>query len=488
MLKLVRSLKDTLLSPSTYAHGMSATRSHSPPTPSSSTSTDEPVAKRQRIEGGLADGESNGVNGSSVPEAPTKRKRTLPYEKGMHLAPMVRIGTLPVRLMSLEYGAELVWGPEIVDKAIIGSERRVDPKTGVVSFFKNNRSVFECHPVEKPRLIFQLGSASPEFAVQAMKMVENDVAGVGLNCGCPKSFSLSGGMGAALLKDPERLCSILKALVGATDLPIDAKIRLLPKPASSASASPAGTPASPAISQDSAPASPSAAAPTPSAVLEPTEPLTITIPPTEHASPSEPTLPLVAQIFDTGIANLTVHCRTQEMRSREPALHDRMRSITEMGRERGVPVVCNGDALGGGKEAKWGNFQELCEKTGVSSVMIARAAEANPSCFASNGLEDPIKVVIPRLLRIAVATNNHYSNTKYILNAMDLYSSPTPPSREVNRDLKQRMNKAKTYEDMCAIFGISEEEVKRIRETGVEEFVPEWVKRRKEIVEAEGEP
>lgn len=87
----------------------------------------------------------------------------------------------------------------------------------------------------------------------------------------------------------------------------------------------------------------------------------------------------------------------------------------------------------------------------------------------------------------AVATNNHYQNTKYILNAMDLYSSPTPPSREVNRDLKQRMNKAKTYEDMCAIFGISEEEVKRIRETGVEEFVPGWVKRRKEIVEAEGE-
>lgn len=139
--------------------------------------------------------------------------------------------------------------------------------------------------------------------------------------------------------------------------------------------------------------------------------------------------------------------------------------------------------------------------------MIARSAEANPSCFATNGLEDPIKVVIPRLLRIvrfvphsrrlnsltigllqAVATNNNYQNTKYILNAMDLYASPTPPSREVNRDLKQRMNKAKSYEDMCAIFGISEDEVKRIRETSVEDFVPDWVKRRKEIIEVEGEP
>lgn len=80
----------------------------------------------------------------------------------------------------------------------------------------------------------------------------------------------------------------------------------------------------------------------------------------------EPTLTLVARIFDTGIANLTVHCRTQEMRSREPALHERMRGITEMGRQRGVPVVCNGDAVGGGKDAGWGNFDQVCEKTGTS--------------------------------------------------------------------------------------------------------------------------
>lgn len=126
----------------------------------------------------------------------------------MHLAPMVRIGTLPTRLVSLEYGATLVWGPEIVDKAIIGSTRTVNPRTGVVQFIKNNRSIFECHPLEKERLIFQLGSADPELAVKALKVIEQDVAGVGLNCGCPKSFSLQGGMGAALLKEPERLCNV----------------------------------------------------------------------------------------------------------------------------------------------------------------------------------------------------------------------------------------------------------------------------------------
>jgi hypothetical protein len=54
------------------------------------------------------------------------------------------------------------------------------------------------------------------------------------------------------------------------------------------------------------------------------------------------------------------------MRSSEPALHERMREITELGRERGIPVVCNGDALGGGHEAEWGNFKAVCEKTGSS--------------------------------------------------------------------------------------------------------------------------
>ena len=254
-----------------------------------------------------------------------------------------------------------------------------------------------------------------------MKVIEQDVAGVGLNCGCPKSFSLSGGMGAALLKEPEKLCSvrplllslflffvrqghtqlitenhrvqILTALVKATDLPVDAKIRLLPLPrkgdAASAAASSLATPVATPPPAPAPATDPAQSQRTPSAILEPTVPPTLTVnadadaataatassdAETAAVAPSssgggeeeeEPTLALVARIFDTGIANLTVHCRTQEMRSREPALHERMRGITEMGKQRGVPVVCNGDAVGGGKDAGWGNFDQVCEKTGT---------------------------------------------------------------------------------------------------------------------------
>lgn len=60
----------------------------------------------------------------------------------------------------------------------------------------------------------------------------------------------------------------------------------------------------------------------------------------------EATLALVRQISKTGISCLTVHCRTKDMRPREPALLDRLRDIVDAMKETGIPVVANGDCLG----------------------------------------------------------------------------------------------------------------------------------------------
>lgn len=54
----------------------------------------------------------------------------------------------------------------------------------------------------------QLGTADPALALKATLMVAQDIAFVDVNCGCPKSFSIQGGMGAALLSDPDRLCAV----------------------------------------------------------------------------------------------------------------------------------------------------------------------------------------------------------------------------------------------------------------------------------------
>jgi hypothetical protein len=58
--------------------------------------------------------------------------------------------------------------------------------------------------------------------------VENDVDAIDVNMGCPKSFSLKGGMGAALLSQPEKIRKILTGLVAAVKIPVTCKIRILP--------------------------------------------------------------------------------------------------------------------------------------------------------------------------------------------------------------------------------------------------------------------
>jgi hypothetical protein len=42
--------------------------------------------------------------------------------------------------------------------------------------------IFTTHPIEKPYLIYQIGSADPDLAAQAAKTVMQDVSGIDLRC------------------------------------------------------------------------------------------------------------------------------------------------------------------------------------------------------------------------------------------------------------------------------------------------------------------
>jgi hypothetical protein len=57
------------------------------------------------------------------------------------------------------------------------------------------------------------GTSDPDRAVATAKLVAKDVAGIDVNMGCPKDFSIKGGMGAALLRKPDTAHAILSALV-----------------------------------------------------------------------------------------------------------------------------------------------------------------------------------------------------------------------------------------------------------------------------------
>lgn len=85
--------------------------------------------------------------------------------------------------------------------------------------------VFRTCPLERQQVVLQIGTADPQRALRVAKMLENDVAAIDINMGCPKEFSLKGGMGAALLSDPERAKAILTTLVENVKIPVTCKIR-----------------------------------------------------------------------------------------------------------------------------------------------------------------------------------------------------------------------------------------------------------------------
>ncbi|RLN60180.1 hypothetical protein BBJ29_003372, partial [Phytophthora kernoviae] len=132
------------------------------------------------------------------------------YENKVCLSPMVRSGTLPLRLLSLRYGADLVYGEEIVDKRIISAVRVPNAVLDTVDFVSRNGDsvVFRTCPEETGKVVFQIGTADAVLALKAAEQVARDVAAVDINMGCPKHFSVQGGMGAALLRKPEVACDI----------------------------------------------------------------------------------------------------------------------------------------------------------------------------------------------------------------------------------------------------------------------------------------
>lgn len=254
--------------------------------------------------------------------------------------------------------------------------------------------MFRTHTIletQARKLIFQLGTASPTLAVEAARIVAKDVAGIGVNAGCPKHFSIHSGMGAALLQTPDLLCEILTDLVKSVgpgteyNVPISVKIRLL--------------------------------------------------------EPHEKTFGLVERLVKTGIEHLTVHMRTTPMRPSQPAIREPeiIKGIVNICRGAGVHVFLNGDI-----EHRAAS-DHLSKEYDLDGCMIARGAETNPSCFAG-GEKDmkPWLDVARECLTTAMQVDNHFSNTKYIM-------SQIVPGKS---ELYKLVTGAKTYKDMCAVMEV----------------------------------
>ncbi|XP_073396367.1 uncharacterized protein [Physcomitrium patens] len=275
------------------------------------------------------------------------------------LAPMVRVGGLPFRMLAAGYGADITYGEEIVDHKMLCCERVENEALGTVDFVdkKSKDIIFRTCDAEKHRVVFQVGTADAVRCLKVANMVAGDIAAFDVNMGCPKSFSTSGGMGSALLDKPELIHDILTTLRRNLNIPVTCKVRLL--------------------------------------------------------KTCGETVELSRRIEKTGVSALAVHGRRVADRPRDPANWDGIREVVSA---LSIPVIANGDVF------DYSDFQRMKDATGASSVMVARGAVWNASVFRPEGMlywED----VKTEYVKRCIEWDNNVHWTKHTLKAMIMHFS-----------------------------------------------------------------
>ncbi|KAG2567638.1 hypothetical protein PVAP13_7NG338900 [Panicum virgatum] len=281
------------------------------------------------------------------------------YRDKLVLAPMVRVGTLPFRLLAAEYGADITYGEEIIDHKFLKCERVINESLGTTDFVEKGTDnvVFRTCPQERGRVVFQMGTSHAVRALKAAEIVCHDVAAIDINMGCPKSFSLSGGMGAALLSKPELIHDILTTLRRNLDTTVTCKIRLLNTP--------------------------------------------------------KDTVELARRIEKTGVPALAVHGRKIKDRPRDPAKWDEIADVVSA---LSIPVIANGDVF------EYEDFKRIKDATGAASVMVARGAMWNASIFCAKG-KTPWEEVKREYVRKSILWDNDVKSTKHTLKEMIMHYS-----------------------------------------------------------------
>jgi len=175
---------------------------------------------------------------------------------------------------------------------------------------------------ERGKFVYQMGTGEGHLALEAAEKVYRDADGIDVNMGCPKKFSVSGGMGSALLSDPKRACDIISTLSRNIPKPISAKIRL----------------------------------------LDDTDP--------------RPTIEFAKSLIASGATAIAVHGRIVGDESHIPARWETLVEVVrQLKQSESVPVIVNGDLY------TRADINELKRRSGCDGIMLARPALYNVSLF-----------------------------------------------------------------------------------------------------------
>lgn len=129
------------------------------------------------------------------------------------LAPMEDVTDPSFRLICREQGAAMVYTEFVSAEALV---RNINSTTRKLTIDDRERPV-----------AIQIYGREPEAMVEAAKMVEQARPDIlDINFGCPVKKVAAKGAGAGMLRNPEKMLAITKAVVDAVDIPVTVKTRL----------------------------------------------------------------------------------------------------------------------------------------------------------------------------------------------------------------------------------------------------------------------
>jgi len=222
------------------------------------------------------------------------------------LAPLAGISNLPFRLLAKEAGCALVYSEMI-------------SSNGLVHNSVKTHELLDSRPAEKP-LSVQIFGSDRSLMAEAATIVESSGADIlDINLGCAVKKVLKTGSGAALMKEPQKVEAILKAIRRTVKIPLTIKIR------------------------------------------------------TGWDSSGYQALKIAEIAQSCGVNAITVHPRTATQGFRGKADWSLIAAIKNIA---SIPVIGNGDIV------KPEDVLKMQNQTGCDAVMIGRAAIGNPWIFS----------------------------------------------------------------------------------------------------------
>jgi len=221
------------------------------------------------------------------------------------LAPMAGITDMPFRLLCKQQGCGMVYTEMVSAKGLYYGDEKTWKLTQV-------------HPDEHPVGVQIFGSDPDIMAEIAAKLSQAGIDLIDINMGCPMPKIVKNGDGSALMRQPEKVYRIVKAVVGASCKPVTVKIRK------------------------------------------------------GWDDNSVNAVEIAKAIEEAGGAAVTVHGRTREQLYSGAADWG---IIGEVKRAVSIPVIGNGDIFAP-QDAK-----RMLDETGCDAVMVGRGAQGNPWIF-----------------------------------------------------------------------------------------------------------